>query len=129
MYRPLTAGELGQLADLYDEARKSRLAADKESAKHREVEYGAEQLLIEQMRTQRISAAGGATLRVGLEGPDYVPRVENWQSFYQYIQESGDFSLLERRPGKLACRERWEAGMAVPGVEKFPVYKLSRQGV
>jgi hypothetical protein len=37
--------------------------------------------------------------------------------------------LSERRPGKAACKERWEAGEIIPGVEKFPVYKLTIKGV
>jgi hypothetical protein len=127
--RDLTAPELGQLADIHFGARNARLAADKVAAAHKEVEVGSEQLLIEQMLKQGVSAAGGHLLRVALAGPDYVPQVKDWQAFYGYIQETGAFELLERRPGKAAARERWEAGEIIPGIDKFPVYKLTRNGV
>lgn len=128
-HRNLSAGELGQLADAYALAREARLAADKISARHKEAETMAEQLLINQMLKQEITAAGGSTLRVGLEGPDYVPHVKDWDKFYKFIKETESWDLLERRPGKAACRLRWEDGKTVPGVESFPVYKLSRNGV
>lgn len=127
--RPLTAKELGDVADLYHTTRADRLAADKVAGNLKTLESQAEQLLIDQMLKQEITAAGGKRLRVGLSTPDYAPTVKDWDAFYQYIQDTGAFELLERRPGKAACRERWEAGEQVPGVEKFPVYKLTRNEV
>ena len=125
----LTAGQLGELADIYKQVRETRLMADKVAATWKEQEVLAEGLLIQQMLKQNITAAGGQKLRVGLSSPDYVPHVKDWTAFYQYIQQTGSFDLLERRPGKAACRERWEAQEQVPGVEKFPVYKLTRNEV
>lgn len=125
----LTAGQLGELADIYREVRQSRLLADKVAAGWKEQEAAAEALLIQQMLKQNITAAGGRRLRVGLSSPEYVPHVKDWYAFYKYIQQTGSFDLLERRPGKAACRERWEAQEQVPGVEKFPVYKLTRNEV
>ena len=127
--RPLSASELGELADIYHTVRADRLAADKVAGTLKAHESTAEALLIEQMRSQEISACGGQRLRVALAAPDYVPAVKDWDKFYAYILKSKDFSLLERRPGKAACRDRWEDGKEVPGVERFPVYKLSRNEV
>lgn len=126
---PLTASELGELADLYDAARTARLAADKVAATHKADESAAEAMLIEQMRTQEVSACGGSKLVVRIGSPDMVPAVKDWDKFYAHILKTKDFSLLERRPGKAACRERWEDGKQIPGVEQFPVYKLSRSEV
>ncbi|TXH15259.1 MAG: hypothetical protein E6R03_07470 [Hyphomicrobiaceae bacterium] len=127
--RPLTAKELGDVADLYHTTRAERLAADKVAANLKTVESQAEDLLIVQMLKQGITAAGGKKLRVGLSAPEFAPTVKDWGAFYQYIKDTGAFELLERRPGKAACRERWEAGEQVPGVEKFPVYKVTRNEV
>lgn len=125
----LTANQLGQLADAYQVTRAERLVADKIAANLKKDESIAEALLIEQMRIQEITAAGGSLLRVSIGEPDLVPTVKDWTAFYAHIQATGDFSLLERRPGKAACRERWDAGEQVPGVDQFPVYKLSRNEV
>lgn len=126
---PLSASVLGQLADLYDAYRDERLEADKVAAGLKATESAAQELLITQMRLQEVSAVGGKSVRLGLSGPDYVPSVTDWPKFYEFIKENDAFELLERRPGKAACRERWEDGQVVPGVEKFPVYKLSRSEV
>ena len=127
--RDLTATELGELADIYHEVRADRLIADKVAAGFKAEETLSEGLLIQQMQKQSITAAGGKALRVGLSKPEYVPHVVDWSAYYAHIKATGDFELLERRPGKAACRERWEAGELVPGVEKFPVYKLTRNEV
>lgn len=127
----LTPKQLGEVADIYHIKRAERLAADKVAAKLKAEESMAEALLIAQMTKQEVSAAGGKLLRVSLNtnDPDYVPTVKDWTKFYDYIKENDAFELLERRPGKAACRERWDDGKAIPGVEKFPVYKLSRNEV
>ena len=127
--RPLSASELGELADIYHKVRADRLAADKVAGILKAHEYSAEALLIAQMLSQEITACGGQRLRVALAAPDMVPAVKDWDKYYAYILETGDFSLLERRPGKAACRERWDDGQQIPGVEQFPVYKLSRNEV
>lgn len=127
--RDLTATELGELADIYHEVRADRLIADKVAAGFKAEETLSEGLLIQQMQKQSITAAGGKSLRVGLSKPDYVPHVVDWDKYYSYIHENKAWEMLERRPGKAACRERWEAGIQVPGVEKFPVYKLTRNEV
>lgn len=126
---PLTASELGELADLYDAARTERLAADKVAAAHKADESAAEAMLIEQMRSQEVSACGGSKLVVRIGSPDMVPAVKDWAKLYEFIKQNDAFDLLERRPGKAACRARWDDGQDVPGVEQFPVYKLQRSEV
>lgn len=128
---PLSASQLGEVADYYQSYRTERLAADKAAAALKAQESAAQELLIQQMLLQKVTAAGGRLLRVtcDIHKPDYVPHVKEWDKFYQYIKQNDAFDLLERRPGKLACKERWDAGEIVPGVEKFPVYKLSTSKV
>ncbi len=54
-----------------------------------------------------------------------VPTVKDWDPFYAYVLRTKDFSLLQRRVGELAIKERWDAGETVPGVEPFTVVKVS----
>jgi hypothetical protein len=58
-----------------------------------------------------------------------VPTVQDWQKLWDHIVETRDFSLLEKRVGKAAVKEHWSADEEVPGVIKFPVYKLSKSEV
>lgn len=126
----LTAKALGNIADIWFNSREERLVADKVAAKLKLVEDQAYALLIEQLRRQELTGIGGKRVRVGLDPePDYRPHVTDWPAFYAYIKQEEAWDLLERRPGKAACQARWEDDIAVPGVEKFPVYKLTRSAV
>lgn len=126
----LEATKLALVADIWFSTYTERLAADKVAAKLKTQEEAAKALLLEQMRMQGLTAIGGAKVRVGMDPtPDYQPHIKDWEVFYKYILKTKDFSLLERRPGRAAIKERWEDGKEVPGVEKFPVYKLTRNEV
>jgi hypothetical protein len=61
--------------------------------------------------------------------PTHEPAVTSWPEFWEFIKKEDDSALFEKRPGRKAIKERWEAGEVIPGVSKFPVYKLSKQGV
>jgi hypothetical protein len=129
---PLTAKELALLADTWFATMQDRLAADKKAAALKSTETLCQTILIAQLRAQELTAIGGSLVRVSIDSePEYQPHVKDWNEFYKFILQTQDFSLLERRPGKAACRERWavDGDSAVPGVEKFPVYKLRRNEV
>jgi hypothetical protein len=122
--------ELSALADHYWSTRTKRLAADKVAAEFKTEEAKTEALLISEMRSAGLTAIGGQLVRLALPvEPDYAPAVTDWQKFYDYIVETNDFSLLERRVGRAAVKERWLADEQVPGVDRFPVWKLSKSEV
>jgi hypothetical protein len=126
----MTAQELAALADHYWDTRTKRLAADKAASELKTEESKAEATLVAEMRAQNLTAIGGARVRLALPTvPDYTPAVQDWQRLWDYILETKDFSFLEKRVGKAAVKERWEANINVPGVTKFPVYKLSKSEV
>lgn len=126
----LTGTELSALADKYWNTRQERLAADKVAAELKTLESKCEAQLIAEMREQQLTAVGGQRVRLTIPTtPDYVPTVEDWGVFYEHILETKDFSLLEKRVGKAAVKERWGQDEIVPGVTKFPVYKLSKSEV
>lgn len=125
-----TPQQLGALADEYKKLRDERLAADKVVKDLATKEQAAYASLVQQMRLQEITSVGGkvATVSIPVE-PEYVPAVSDWSAFWQYAKENDAPEMFERRPGKAACKERWEAGEEIPGVSKFPVYKLTIKGV
>ena len=126
----LTAKELSALADIWLDMQTQRLAADKVAAALKTKEESAKSVLLAQFQKQGLTGIGGKTVRVGMDpNPEYTPAVKDWTKFYAYIKKNDAWELLERRPGRVACRERWEDGKTIPGVEKFPVYKLTKQGV
>jgi hypothetical protein len=56
---------------------------------------------------------------------ELVPTVKDWNQLYAHILLHKDFALLERRASRAYCREIWENGDSIPGVEQFPVFKIS----
>jgi len=124
----LTSKELADIADRYWLKRTERLAADKIAAALAAEEAQAKATLIEQFLLQDITAIGGKTVRLAIK-KDLVPAVKDWSQLYAYIKDNNAFELLEKRPGRLACKERWEHGEIIPGVDAFPSYSLSKEGV
>lgn len=124
----LTSKQLAALADGYWRLYNDRLAADKEAAALKAEEVKVSATIIQQLQASEVTSIGGKNIKLEVRESD-VARVADWPKFYAHVLKTKDFSLLERRPGQAAIKERWEAGKAVPGVEKFPVYKLSKSQV
>jgi hypothetical protein len=126
----LSAAELAKMADEYWVTYQDRLKADKVAAELKAQESRLSAALITQMRQQEMSSVGGQLVRLSINTvPDYQPIVVDWQEFYEYILSTKDFSLLEKRIGKAAVKERWAADVKVPGTDRLPVYKLSKSQV
>jgi len=56
------------------------------------------------------------------------PKASDWLAIYERIKETGEFDLLHRRLATLAVKERWDAGVELPGIIKVEVYKLTVSG-
>ena len=122
--RELTPDELAVMVDYFKVVEKSRLDADKRAAEIKSLETQIKQVLVITMNRMHLTAAGGANYICEHRTVE-EPTVSNWDDFYKYVLKTKDFSLLERRPGKAAIKERWNDGKAVPGITRFPVDKLS----
>ena len=126
----LSAKELASLADTWITIQSQRLIADKAAKNLKAAEDKCYARLIQEFREQQLTGIGGKLVRVGMDpNPDYVPAIKDWPKYYAYIKANDAWELLERRPGRLACKERWEQGEIIPGCDKFPVFKLTKQGV
>lgn len=66
------------------------------------------------------STSKGGTISVS---KSLVPSVTDWDKYYAYIHKNKYYHLLERRPSATGCRELFEMGKQVPGVE--PVTRMS----
>lgn len=62
-------------------------------------------------------------------GSKEVPTVKDWPKLYKHILKKQEFDLLNRALNRAAVQQRWEAGKAVPGVDKFTVPVVSLTGV
>jgi len=83
-----------------------------------------EKAVIERLDKDETTMSRGKTASAILtETP--VPKVGNWDSFYEYIKEHDAFHLLQRRTSNPACRETMEAGEEIPGITIFTKRAIS----
>lgn len=54
-----------------------------------------------------------------------VANVEDWDQVYDYIRESGDFSLMQRRTSSAAYRELLKTEAKVPGITPRTVRNIN----
>lgn len=84
----------------------------------------AEREVMSQLGSLELEKAGGSLASVSITRST-KPVVEDWKAFYEYIQETGYFHLLDRRPSATGCREIFEANKQIPGVLPASYRKLN----
>lgn len=118
------SSHLPDVADRYAEVRAQRLEKEKEVQALQEQETLLQKHLIAELRAQGMGAIGGHRSLVKLH--EHVePDATDWDALRTYIQETGAFDLLHQRVTNTAVKERWDAGVEVPGVGRKTVYKIS----
>lgn len=120
----LAPGEIGFLVDQFKLAEADRLLADKVAELKKQHETKIKLTLISQMKLNKVGAIGGTAFSAAYTTDDQ-PTVKDWPKLYAHILKAKAWDLLERRVGKAAVKLRWEDGKEVPGVDRFPVDKLS----
>lgn len=111
------------LVRVYREANKLRLAMQKEVDAVAKYEREAKAALI-----ATIPKSGD-----GIVADDYAvrvttsvkPTIKDWNALVAAVQQSGRFDLLQKRLSDKAVQDMWEAGIEVPGVERFNHVDLS----
>lgn len=115
---------LGALVDQFYKARDARLMAEKKIEGMKKVEAEMKETILRTLTGLKLEGAKGKLATVAITST-YIPIVKDWDAFYKYILDNKSIEMLEKRPSKSACVERWDAGLAVPGVEKTPRVDLS----
>ena len=124
------SSHLPDLINSYISVRAQRLILDKEAARIKELEDELHTTIVTKFREGDITAQGASNGLVKMTTL-IEPKVqaEDWPIVWEYIRETGDFSLLHKRITATAVQERWEAGEEIPGVGRMTKYKLSVSGV
>lgn len=117
----------GELVDRYIKTKVQRLKAQAEVTKLEEQEKNLKKLLIEIAISAKVQSLGGSIGTVNYKR-HMKPKVEDWEKLYEYIMKHGAFELIQRRIGEKAVEERWEDGIVIPGVVKFPIDDLTISG-
>lgn len=115
------------VVDAYISVRAQRLRADRVAEGLKEQEEVLKEHLINHFRGQGLTALGGRAGIVKMKKTD-EPDVLDWTALREFIKANDAWELLHNRVGSTAVKERWEAGVEVPGVGRKPVYKLTVSG-
>lgn len=115
---------LGACVDLFYELRSKRLALEKDAKELAQQQAALEEHMLQTFDKQDMDGCKGKTATASVTR-SVVPTVTDWGAFTAYIMEQKAADLLQRRPSVEACRARWEAGEAIPGVEPFNKVGLS----
>lgn len=115
---------LGSLIDKYQKVREQKRAAEE---KVKEINGQLEEVegeIFAAMESAGVEKAAGKLASASISSST-VPQVQDWDEFYKYIGRKKYFHLLERRPSATGCRELFDMGQKIPGVEPFVKRKLN----
>jgi hypothetical protein len=121
---PKISSHLPDLIDQYISLRTQRIAKEKEAEEIKETEDILKSTIITKFREGGI-AAQGATAGLVKMKKAVEPVATDWLAVWAYIKETNQFDLLHKRLTNLAVKERWEAGIEIPGVGRQDVYSLT----
>lgn len=115
---------IGLCADQFSEVRELRLAMQKivDNVKAREDEL--KEHIIQNLSKSDDTGAAGKKYRAQIVRKA-VPTLKDWDAFTRFVAESKRFDLIHKRVADKTVKDMWEAGEAVPGVEKFNVVDVS----
>jgi hypothetical protein len=119
---------IGAAADKLYALREKRYALNKQVEALEAEESAIRDFVIKTLPKSQASGVAGRVARVQVEKKS-IPQVKNWTLFYAFIIKTKDFSLLQRRPGDAAIKERWNKKQAIPGVGRIdvPVVSLTKK--
>ena len=119
---------LGATIDLLWQLREERKIVEASVKAIKEKEDAVEAHLMSNFDRSGLDGAKG---KHGLETlkKSTVADVDDWPTFYGYIQRNKAWDLLQKRPAITAIRERWDAGKAIPGVSPKEIVTLSLTSV
>ena len=112
------------LVDQYADVRERRLAMAREVDKLDTEEKQLKAQLISMLVTANATAIGGQRMIVTLV-PKEKAVAEDWDLVHKYIVAEDAWDIMQKRLTETAIKLRWEEGIIVPGVAKFPVHDLS----
>lgn len=116
--------ESSQLVDEYAETREARLALQRDVDKLNEQEKSLKAKIIQMLEQAGATAIGGHKMVVELV-PKEKPVANDWDAVHKFIMENDAWDLMQKRLTDTAVRLRWEEGIILPGIQKFPYNDLS----
>ena len=83
-----------------------------------------ENRIILNLENQGVDRIGNDVCTVSIK-KEIVPTVDDWDSVHQYIIDTRQFELLQKRMSATAYRELQQMGQEVPGVEATELTRIN----
>lgn len=115
---------LAVAADQLYQLRNDRLALAKVVEAMEKQEKALKNYLIENLPKSQASGVAGKLARATIKVEE-VPQLKEHNKFFAYVKKHDRFDLMQRSLNKSAVMELIEQGKKVPGIELFPVVKVS----
>lgn len=116
--------ELSAKVDLYILTRDRRRSLQREVDDIQAEETELKNTIVSELTKANSRSVGGSSFICSIEQVD-KPVAGDWSKTYEWIKENDSFDLLQKRLNEAAVLARWEEGIVIPGISKFPVQKLS----
>ena len=124
---PINVNEKSTMNSIIDERALIKAQMDglnKRLKEFREALDQFDRLLLKKMDNEGLSRTANDMASVSIN-EDIVPDVTNWDALYEHVQETGDFSLIQRRVSSTAYRELLKLGEQVPGLESRTIRRIN----
>lgn len=115
---------LGACIDALYKKRAERLELSKQLDVLKEVEAEYTNHILNSFNKTEIVGAKGEVATASIKRTT-VYQLVDWDRFINYVSENNAWDLLRKQPGSTACKERFEAGVEVPGIDPFVKIDLS----
>lgn len=116
--------DLGTAIDTLYQKRAERLEAEK-VVKAMKSEELALKLRVKHLLDAVSLEMGAGKMATGSINYTIEPAAKNWQEIYLFIRENDAWDMLQKRLSPLAVKDRWDAGIIIPGIDKFDNWDLS----
>lgn len=113
------------LVAAYIDLREQRLELDRQAATMKEKEEVYKRELIDRMTGEGAAGALASTTHVVKLKKSDVPTPKDWPSIRAFIVANDAWDLVHKRLTVDAVRERWAAGVEIPGIEHFPEFSIT----
>jgi len=114
----------GSLVDLAFTLREQRKLIEARAELIKADEQKIIEHLIERCTKTELTKLAGKLAQASLS-KTLMPTVTDWDKLNEYITEHDAWQLRNKAANAAAFRELWEAGIEVPGVDKFTQVKLN----
>ena len=81
-------------------------------------------LLLKKMDAEGLSRTANGIASASIN-EDTVPEITDWEAVFEHINQTGDYSLMQRRMSSVAYKEVLKLGEEVPGVKPRTVRRIN----